>query len=945
MKMTLFSGTQFNSYLIAESIGAGGMGEVYRATDTNLKRDVAIKVLPESFAQDAERLARFQREAEVLAGLNHVNIAHIYGLERSGAVTALVMELVDGPTLAERIEQGPLPADEALHIALQITDALEAAHERGIVHRDLKPANIKLASNGVVKVLDFGIAKALDTQTISGPHAAQLTTPAMTEAGIVLGTAAYMSPEQARGKPVDQRADIWAFGCVLYEMLTGQLAFGGEDVTTTLARILERGADMDALPATLSHAVKHTLRLCLEKDPRKRIRHIGDVKLALAGSFETAASNSALNTATRSGTRLAWSLCAAALIVAGILSIPTLRHWQETSLPAPHVTRFTVPLVAATPTWLGDANSSVWGRPSVTSLAMSPDGRLIAYTAWEDQPDGARKSLLYLYSLEEGKARIIADSEQVALPFFSPDGNWLGYVTGGALMRVRVTGGAAERIALNPVAAGINNYSISAHWGGNDSVVVTTHQGAVWTVPATGGTAEELVAAGVEGEGQGYRYGGAQWLLGGTALLLHRMLSYEPARAELVVFDLATRTSKLVLSDAADPRYLGDGRLLFVRQGNLMSVKFDPPTQVISGAPLLLQAAVMQAWAAPNVEYNTGVAQYAVSAAGHLVYARGDVYPLVSQVQIQRLGPDGAANVGQPQPSIWSLRISPNGERVLFSRRQPNGGYRIYLHDLARDLTTLLISDAFSSAAPVWSPDGTSVLYISDRDGIGNIYSQALDGSSAPLRLAPSQRGQVPADWSSQGAITWIEDRDIWTLSAPGEAVRWLATADTERWARFSPDGQWLAYTSNASGRDEVYVRPFPGPGQPTQISVAGGQTPFWSRDGRTLYYRESHPLPALPVMMQVGVTPGTPFGVSRAESLAWLDPRLYVISTPIDTADMFADSSFLVVLDLSIQKVLNNPATATLPVRNQTLLDAGIPVGELQVVLNFAQELKERLP
>jgi eukaryotic-like serine/threonine-protein kinase len=298
--MALTPGARLGGYEVTGSLGAGGMGEVYRATDTNLKRDVAIKVLPASLASDAGRLTRFQREAETLAALNHPNIAHIYGIERAsaetgadgespGATTALVMELVEGPTLAERIEQGPIPADEALGIALQIADGLEAAHARGIVHRDLKPANIKLATDGTVKVLDFGIAKALDTRTISGPQAPALTTPAMTEAGIVLGTAQYMSPEQARGKPVDQRADVWAFGCVLYEMLTGQPAFGGEDVTIVLARVLERGADLSALPAELSPAVRQTITLCLQKDPKKRVRDIGDVKLALEGAFETTA--------------------------------------------------------------------------------------------------------------------------------------------------------------------------------------------------------------------------------------------------------------------------------------------------------------------------------------------------------------------------------------------------------------------------------------------------------------------------------------------------------------------------------------------------------------------------------------------------------------------------------------------------------------------------------
>jgi len=376
--MSITSGTRFCSYEFAECIGVGGIGEVYRATDLKLKREVAIKVLPESLAEDAERLARFQREAEILASLNHPNIAQIFGIEQADGISALVMELIDGLTLAQRIEQGPLPIDEALAIALQIADALEAAHEQGIIHRDLKPANIKLRPDGTVKVLDFGIAKALEVKSaISGAPSPVITTPAMTMAGMILGTAAYMSPEQARGKTIDQRADIWAFGCILYEMLSGQPVFGGEDVTVTLARVMEREVDMGQLPPALPLAVRQTILLCLRKDPKKRIRHISDVRLALQGGFESAANDGAMERAGfwRRALPLAGALVLGGLIVGLVVATvlwpePQLQQQSQQQFQPQPPMRFDVAISKDGSRFLGGRLDTNWGRPSSTSLAL-----------------------------------------------------------------------------------------------------------------------------------------------------------------------------------------------------------------------------------------------------------------------------------------------------------------------------------------------------------------------------------------------------------------------------------------------------------------------------------------------------------------------------------------------------------------------------------------------
>ena len=442
--MTLAAGIRFGSYEVAALIGVGGMGEVYRARDTELKRDVALKVLPEDLVTDANRLARLQREAEVLASVNHANVAHIYGLERSDGRMALVMELIDGMTLAERIGQGALPPSEALAVAAQIAAALEAAHEHGIVHRDLKPANIKLKQDGTVKVLDFGIAKSLDLRATSGPQPPALTTPAMTEAGLVLGTAAYMSPEQARGKPVDKRADIWAFGCVLYEMLTGKAAFAGDDVTATLARVLEREPDLEALPAGLAPAVRGTLELCLQKDVKKRWHDIGDVQLALTGVFDT--------TASRPGgavIRRPWQrplpVATAALLLGGLAGAGIA--WNPPPVESV-VTRFAIDL----------PQNQRFRNTGLDVIALSPDGRYLAYNT---------VSGLYLRAMDKTEPRLLTGTEAVLTnPFFSPDSDWIGYwdASSTQLKKIRLTGGS-------PVTLADMTNSQGASWGQDDSIV------------------------------------------------------------------------------------------------------------------------------------------------------------------------------------------------------------------------------------------------------------------------------------------------------------------------------------------------------------------------------------------------------------------------------------------------------------------------------------------
>ncbi len=794
--MPISVGTRFGAYEVTSSLGSGGMGEVYRARDTNLKRDVAIKVLPPALANDPDRLARFQREAEVLASLNHPNIAQIYGLERSEGTTALAMELIEGPTLEERISQGPIPVEEALRFATQIAAALEAAHERGIVHRDLKPANIKLRSDGTVKVLDFGIAKALDSRSTTGPGPAALTTPAMTEAGMVLGTAAYMSPEQARGRPVDRRTDIWAFGCVLYEMFTGRPAFLGEDVTTTLARVLQASADWSALPSTVSSAVRRTLELCLEKDVRKRIADICDAQLALAGAFESAQQTRGASPRPRAWWRRTMPVAAAAVIGGAVVALATLHAPPPVTRP---VIRFKYEIPQA-------EQFVLIGR---SVLAVSPDGSQFVYSTANG---------LNLRALDSLEARLIPGTSGGLSPFLSPDGKTIGFAgASGRLERVAINGGS-------PVAvADWEGVPLGASWERDGSILYGQTSGIYRVKP--GGTPTLVIpVAGDE------RFYGPELLPDGDTVLFSATPNGTWRESQIVAQSLSSGRRTVVVERGGDAHYVASGYLTYVSGNELFTVRFDSKTLQTSSDPARVGVRLSSAGVSPASNY--GVAQN-----GTLVYV-----PVVELLTTGTAGPVWIDREGHEERleacPCTQGSISPDGTRVAFTA-PVEGTAAIVVWSLAEHALLRLSFEPGLQYAPVWTRDGARIAYGSPQ----GIFWRRADGTgSAELLLLGN--GLNTSAWTPDGKLIFTEggssNGDIALLSVNGERTRQplIATKYDEGRAALSPDGHWLAYQSNESGRYEVYVRPFPDvdSGKWT-VSTSGGEDPRWSRDGRTLFF------------------------------------------------------------------------------------------------------------
>jgi eukaryotic-like serine/threonine-protein kinase len=838
--MTLQPGNRLGPYEIQSPLGAGGMGEVYRATDTRLKRDVALKLLPESFARDLDRLARFQREAEVLASLNHPNIAAIYGVEESNGTRALVMELVEGPTLADRIAQGPIPLDETLAIAKQIAEAFEAAHERGIIHRDLKPANIKVRPDGTVKVLDFGLAKALEPMAarVDATASPTITSPAMmTGVGALLGTAAYMSPEQARGKAVDKRSDIWAFGAVLFEMLTGRRAFGGAEVSDTLAAVSRDEPDWRLLPTDTPAAVRRLLRRCLRKDAKERLHDISDARIEMQDAQAEASQGTTLPVpvVTRHRERLAWAVAAVVVVIAAVVA--SVAYFRRGGTEAPAV-RFTI---APPETGLFS--------PAPSFLAVSPDGSKLAFIASEP----SRKPQLWIRALDSLAAQPLPGTDGATNPFWSPDGRFLAFYADGSLKKIAVSGGPAQTLAGGFLGIAGGTWS-------HDGVVLFAQGAAppitLYRVSAAGGAATRVTT--LDTSRQEVAHAFPDFLPDGKHFLYSALSIAKRENDAIYMGSLDSKERTLLLTATSDPVYSPPGFLIYHREGTLMAQRFDAERIQLTGEPVPI---------AERLQFSpaSGRADFAISKNGVLAY-RGELRaPLRTLVWVTRSGAEQPL-AAAPARYYGDPRVSPDGRRVVVQVGQQET--QLWVYDLARDTLTRLTFEGSDNQNPVWTPDGKRIAFESNRDGVPTkIFWQLADGSGGLERLTSGgEATQIPSSWSADGQLLAFHENhpttrgNFWVLRlSDRKAEPFLRTSFDEGGPRFSPDGRWLAYASNESGRPEVYVQPYPGPGGKWQISVEGGTEPVWSRNGRELFYRSGNKMMAVETTTQPGFSAGKP--------------------------------------------------------------------------------------
>ncbi len=803
-------GTKLGPYEVMAPLGAGGMGEVYRAHDSSLGRTVALKILPATFAADPDRLIRFDREARSLAALNHPNIAHIYGLEQSGASPALVMELVEGEDLSQRIAQGPIPADEALEIARQIAGALEAAHDVGIIHRDLKPANVRVRQDGTVKVLDFGLAKALDPVSASGPGAMNSPTLMATQLGVIIGTPAYMAPEQARGKGADRRADIWAFGVVLYEMLTGRRPFDGETVTDVMASIVQQEPDWSRLPFGTPPRVHRLLRRCLEKDVKRRIRDIGDARLDIVDTIEAKPDIGAAAAAGPSPPRGRWLMGGAMLATIALLVLAGAR-WL---LPSPPSARTVSRLDVLTPS-----------TPEPTVFAVSPDGRQIVFTA-HAQGDVWR---LWIRSLDQPTARPVSGTEDGTQPFWSPDGRGFGFFASGHLKRLDLATGLVQTLA-----------NAAAPRGGTWS-----RQGVIVFAPNTTSGLMRITASGGQLSPvtkllpKQYTHRWPQFLPDGNRFLFSTFLGPPETRGLFVASLDGGEPRRLVSGDEVGdsaPLYAPPGVLLTVGRGVLFARRFDPEHPVMTGEPEPIADSVA-------IESAMFRAAMSVSANGVLVHRGGGaeqrqlVWMDRTGRVLGRVGPTDDKGLAYPS-------LSPDGRRVAVSRAIDTGT-DIWLLDVNRGAFSRLTSDPGNDIGPLWSPDGAQIAFRSSRSGSFDLFIKTLSGAAEEQPLVVDGRTKAAMDWSADGrfilyvALDPVTGADLWAVSVVGERKSYpvLRTPFDEMDAHFSPDGRWIVYRSNESGRFEIYIRPFPGPGGSQLVSTAGGQYPRWHPNGQELFY------------------------------------------------------------------------------------------------------------
>jgi serine/threonine-protein kinase len=892
------AGSRLGPYEIVAALGAGGMGEVYRARDTKLQRDVAVKILPDAFALDAERIARFKREAQVLASLNHPNIGAIYGFEDGDGAHALVLELVDGPTLADRIAQGPMPIEEALPIAKQIAEALEAAHEQGIVHRDLKPANIKVRADGTVKVLDFGLAKLAEPAPAAGTatltQSPTITTPAMTAAGLILGTAAYMSPEQARGRSVNKRTDVWAFGCVLFEMLSGAKAFHGEDVVETLASIIHKEPPWERLPSTTPATVQTVLQSCLQKDPKERIRDIGDMQLALKGAFAAQALAGPAATVRRPVWERAAPIVATAALV-GVIAAAAV--WRLKPVPAPSlpVVRFTVPL---------DEGQRISG--SYRSLALSPDGTRLAYVTNNNQ--------LFVRAFRDPGGAKLLIAASARYPVFSPDGQSIAFfsLADQTIKKIGVSGGPP--VTICPVVGTF----IGMSW--DETGILFAQRPAIMRVPADGGTPTTIVAAknGLIACCPSVLPGG-EWILfaarGADA-------GTDWDHAQIVAQSLKSSERRTLVTGGTDGRYLPSGHLVFMRSGALFAVPFDPSSLTVGG-----QVPVTE-----GIKRTLAFGEFDISKTGTLTFVPGPVNASFGELALALIDHQGATERLQVPGAPYEYpRVSPNGKQIAVGTSDGKGA-NISVYDLSGTTSIRRLTSGGRNRVPVWAPDSEHIAFQSDRDGDLGIFWQRADGATPAERLTTADKdsSHEPQCFSPDGKTLLVSVGKPRSYSLAAYSIRdrtltpMNVRSTTLPAAALSPDGAWLAYSvtnpTGAPGRTEgvLFVEPFPENG--AVYPLGEGAHPAWSPTGHELFHLLS---PDRLVVRTLTSTPSFTFSDFSLLTSAFLVrgpgfPREY---------DVMRDGKrFLAV-------VTGDQNTPSAPGGDQ-----------VQIVLNWSEELKQRV-
>jgi serine/threonine protein kinase len=822
--MSFKSGDYIGTYAIQSQIGAGAMGEVYRALDTKLGREVAIKVLPKVFSQDKDRLLRFEREAKLLASMNHPNIAAIYDLDKVEATQFLVLELVPGETLAERIARGPLPAEEALPLFQQIAEALEAAHDKGIVHRDLKPANIKITPEDKIKVLDFGLAKAVEESPNDSVEAeAPTRAREHTHAGVVLGTAAYMSPEQARGRHVDKQTDIWAFGCVLYEALTGKGVFTGQSLSEVIAEVLKEEPDWSALPSTTPSSISVLIRRCIHKDPSRRLHDIADARIEIEDALleptrhtmELRPSQSA-----KPSLMLPWVV---AFLMTAVAGFSLWRLGRQEPWATQPVSRFTVPL-----------HQSADPSPSGQMMALSPDGTKLVYVG---RAENHRQ--LFLRRLDEFEATAVPNTDGARFPFFSPDGNWVGFLLDNQLKKLSLVDGVTQTLCPVESWAG-------GSWGPDGTIVFSqSPSGPLYRVPSSGGTPEAITTVDSEKGERGHTW--PHILPGGQAVLFTIRLKESADRSPVAVQSLETNERRILTEDGLHAQYISPGQIVLVRSRTLLALPFDLEQLTATGHPVPMADGIRTPSTVsppPFALSDTGVLAYVPEVADHKdillrVNRNGTTEPLSDELD-----------------SLAGPRLSPDGNHLAITI---STGSRsdVWIRDMERGTQTRLTFEGNNTAA-VWSPDGKRLVFASDRNGTFNLFLKNREGTAEAEQLTRSEYPQFPTSWTPDGqAIVFMQPQpakrfDIYLLPLDGKGKPQpiLDTTFTERLGVLSPNGKWLAYVSNESGPG-VYVRAFPGPGSKWHISTEGGTEPLWSRQGLELFYRQGNK------MMVVRFTPG----------------------------------------------------------------------------------------